>query len=149
MPTTKETLNAFLREGTPAAVVERYVALEQIAEDTNFDSLDNNVVVVDTEATGLSYTKDELIQIAAAKIENGEVTDWYVTFVDPGMEISEDIEHLTHISNDDVVDAPSPQEALRGLVEFAGDAVMLAHNAIFDKTFLTKHAEGYPLLENV
>lgn len=75
MPTTKETLKDFLREGTPAAVVERYIALEQIAEDSNFDSLDSNVVVVDTEATGLSYTKDELIQIAAARIENGEVKD--------------------------------------------------------------------------
>lgn len=75
MPTTKETLKNFLREGTPAAVEERYIALEQIADDTNFDNLDNNVVVVDTEATGLSYTKDELIQIAAAKIENGKVSD--------------------------------------------------------------------------
>ena len=149
MATTKETLNDFMREGTPAAIVERYIALEQIAEDTDFGHLDSNVVVVDTEATGLSYTKDELIQIAAARITNGKVEDWYVTFVDPGQEISEDIEHLTHISNDDVAGAPSPDEALRGLVEFAGDAVMLAHNASFDKTFLTKHAAGYPLLENI
>lgn len=65
------------------------------------------------------------------------------------MEISEDIEHLTHISNDDVAGAPSPNEALEGLVEFAGDAIMVAHNASFDKTFLTKHSAGYPLLENV
>lgn len=65
------------------------------------------------------------------------------------MEISEDIEHLTHISNDDVKGAPSPAEALEGLVKFAGDAVMLAHNASFDKSFLTKHAAGYPLLENI
>lgn len=149
MATTKDTLNEFLREGTPAAIVERYSALEQIAEDTNFGKLDSNIVVVDTEATGLSYTKDELIQIAAARITNGKVEDWYVTFVDPGQEISEEIEHLTHISNDDVAGAPSPEEALKGLVDFAGDAVMLAHNAGFDKTFLTKHAAGYPLLENI
>ena len=75
MPTTKDTLKDYLREGTPAAVVERYIALEQIAKDSNFAHLDRNVVVVDTEATGLSYTKDELIQIAAAKITNGEISD--------------------------------------------------------------------------
>lgn len=149
MATSKDTLKNFLREGTPPAVVERYIALEQIAQDSNFAKLDNNVVVVDTEATGLSLAKDELIQIAAAKINNGEVQDWYVTFVDPGQEISEDIEHLTHISNDDVAGAPDPSEALEGLVNFAGDAIMLAHNASFDKSFLTKHAAGYPLLENI
>ena len=75
MATTKDTLKEFLREGTPAAVIERYIALEQIAQDSDFGPLDNNVVVVDTEATGLSYTKDELIQIAAARITNGEIED--------------------------------------------------------------------------
>lgn len=69
--------------------------------------------------------------------------------MDPGQEIPEDIEHLTHISNDDCVGAPKPDEALKGLVEFAGDAIMLAHNVSFDKTHLTKHAAGYPLLENI
>lgn len=149
MGTDKDTLMKFIREGTPAAVVERYIALEQIAEDCNFGVLDNNIVVVDTEATGLSYAKDELIQIAAAKIKDGKIDDWYVTFVNPGQEISEDIEHLTHISNDDVADAPEPSAALEALVNFVGEAVMLAHNANFDKTFLTKHAAGYPLLENI
>ena len=75
MPTTTETLKDYLREGTPAAVIERYTALENIAEQTSFGSLDSNIVVVDTEATGLSFTKDELIQIAAARIENGKVCD--------------------------------------------------------------------------
>lgn len=149
MSTTKDTLKEFLREGTSPAIIERYIALEDIAEDNDFGVLDNNVVVVDTEATGLSVTKDELIQIAAARIINGKIEDWYVTFVDPGIEISEDIEHLTHISNEDVAGAPSPDEALRRLVDFCGDAVMLAHNATFDKSFLTKHASGYPLLDNL
>ncbi|MDO5329328.1 MAG: exonuclease domain-containing protein [Coriobacteriia bacterium] len=139
----------FLRNGTPQSIVERYESLKHIADNTDFGELDNNIVVVDTEATGLSFTKDELIQIAAAKIMEGKIVDWYVTFVDPGQEISEEIEHLTHISNDDVAGAPTPTEALTGLVEFSGNAVMMAHNASFDKTFLTKHAAGYPLLENI
>ena len=149
MATTKKSLYPFIREGTPEAVIERYCALNQIAQNSDFEKLDNNVVVVDTEATGLSYSKDELIQIAAARITNGKVEDWYVTFVDPGLEISEDIEYLTHISNNDVKGAPSPQDAVKGLVDFAKDSILLAHNATFDKSFLTKHAAGYPLLENI
>lgn len=139
----------FLRHGTPQSIVERYESLKNIADNTDFGVLDNNIVVVDTEATGLSFTKDELIQIAAAKIMDGKVVDWYVTFVDPGLEISEEIEHLTGISNDDVAGAPNPSQAVSGLVEFAGDAVMMAHNVGFDKTFLTKHATGYPLLDSI
>ena len=75
MATTQASLKDFLREGTPDAVIERYIALEQIAEDYDFGCLDSNVVVVDTEATGLSFTKDELIQIAAARITNGQIED--------------------------------------------------------------------------
>ncbi len=115
----------------------------------DFGPLDSNVVVVDTETTGLSFVHDELIQIAAARLEAGEVAGWYVTFVNPGKELSDDIVHLTGITPADLDGAPSPDEALKGLVEFAGDAVMVAHNANFDKTFCTKHPAGYPLLENI
>ena len=46
-------------------------------------------------------------------------------------------------------DAPSPTEALTALVQFVGDAKIVAHNAAFDRTFTTKHPAGYPLLENL
>lgn len=75
MATTLDTLRPFLREGTPQAVIERYIALDSIVADADFGELDNNIVVVDTEATGLSFVKDELIQIAAAKIVNGKIDD--------------------------------------------------------------------------
>ena len=65
------------------------------------------------------------------------------------MDIPEDITHLTHISNNDVEGAPKAKEALTKLVDFVGDATILAHNINFDKTFLTKYAAGYPLLENI
>ena len=106
-------------------------------------------MVLDTETTGLSFSKEELIQIAAARVSGGKIVDWYVTFVDPGKEIPEEISHLTNIFPQDVAGAPTPQEALSGLVEFVGDSFIVAHNAEFDKTFTTAHPEGYPLLENV
>ena len=138
-----------ITDGTPRDVVERYESLPELAEKSDFGALDHNVVVIDTETTGLSFNHDELIQIAAAKMENGEVSDWFVTFVNPGHPIPEDIVHLTGIGEDDVKDASSPQEALASLVDFAGDAIMVAHNTGFDKTFVTRHPQGYPLLDNI
>ncbi len=136
-------------DGTPEDVVERYRGLPELAARSDFGELDRNVVVVDTETTGLSFHHDELIQIAAAKLHCGEVVDWYVTFVDPGKELSDEIVHLTGIREEDLVGAPSPDEALAGLVDFVQDALIVAHNVGFDKHFATNHPAGYPLLENI
>lgn len=135
-------------DGTPPDILARYESLPQVAQEADFGPYDHDVVVIDTETTGVSPKKDELTQIAAARLERGQITDWYVTFVNPGMPIPDEISHLTHIYDSDVADAPSPEEALEGLVAFAGDAKMVAHNAEFDRTFTTKHPAGYPLLEN-
>lgn len=136
-------------EGTPEDVVQRYQALPDRARHASFGALDRNVVVLDTETTGLSFNHDELIQIAAARMEQGEIVDWYVTFVNPGKDLPGEIEHLTNIHPEDLTDAPTPDDALAGLVEFVGDAQVVAHNVGFDKTFVTSHPSGYPLLENI
>lgn len=141
-------LSKHILDGTPSDVVERYRSLPVFADQSDFGVLDRNVVVLDTETTGLSFSHDELIQIAAAKLECGTIVDWYVTFVDPGKALPEEIVHLTGICQRDLEGAPSPGEALSGLAEFVGDAAIVAHNAAFDKHFVTKHPEGYPLLEN-
>ena len=136
-------------DGTPDSVAKRYASLPQLADASDFGPLDRNVVVLDTETTGVSFNHDELTQIAAARLECGRITEWFVTFVNPGKPIPEDVAHLTNIHDEDVADAPSPQEALGRLVEFVGDAKVVAHNVGFDRTFTTRHPEGYPLLENV
>ena len=143
------SIRDYILDGTPEDIVERYESLPDLAVKTEFGVLDRNVVVVDTETTGFSFTHDELIQIAAARLEKGKVVDWYVTFVNPGKPLPEDIVHLTGIHEEDVADAPTPQEALAGLAAFTGDATMVAHNVGFDRTFTTRHPEGYPLLENI
>ena len=135
-------------DGTPEAVIARYASLPERAATSDFGAFDRNIVVIDTETTGVSVRKDELTQIAAARLECGEIVDWYVTFVNQGMPIPEDVAHLTDIHDADVADAPDPQTALAGLVEFVGDAKLVAHNAGFDRSFTTKHPAGYPLLEN-
>lgn len=143
-----DSLQRYISDGTPDEIRERYASLAAAAAAADYGELDRNVVVVDTETTGFSFNHDELIQIAAARMECGKIVDWYVTFVDPGKPIPEEIVHLTGITGEDVAGAPSPNEALAGLAAFAGDAMIVAHNVGFDHTFTTKHPGGYPLLEN-
>lgn len=142
-----DTLQSFISDGTPEAIKARYESLSCAAEHADYGALDRNIVVIDTETTGLSFNHDELTQIAAARMEKGEIVDWYITFVNPGKPIPEEIAYLTNIHDSDVADAPSPSEALAELVKFVGDANIVAHNAEFDRTFTTKHPSGYPLLE--
>lgn len=142
-------VEAFVMDGTPAEIVRRYAQLPALAEALSFGELDENIVVLDTETTGVSYNHDELTQIAAARMEKGRVTDTFSTFVNPGRPIPDDVAHLTNIHDEDVADAPGPEEALALLVDFVGDAKVVAHNAGFDKFFTTRHPAGYPLLENL
>ena len=143
-----ETLRDYVSDGTPAGVFARYASLPAAAAAADFGDLDRNIVVIDTETTGFSLNHDELTQIAAARMERGEVTGWFITFVNPGKPIPEDVAHLTDIHDEDVADAPTPEDALAQLVSFVGDAKLVAHNAEFDRNFTTKHPSGYPLLEN-
>ncbi|MDO4182737.1 MAG: helicase C-terminal domain-containing protein [Coriobacteriia bacterium] len=138
----------FITDGTPDFVCARYASLKAAAQAGHYGVFDENVVVLDTETTGLSFAHDELIQIAAARMVNGEITEWYTTFVNPGKPIPEDITHLTGITDAHVEGAPCPDAALQGLANFVGDAYVVAHNVGFDHNFVTKHPGGYPLLEN-
>ena len=100
-------LKNFISDGTPPEIIARYESLPERAQRSDFGRFDNNVVVLDTETTGFSLVHDELTQIAAARVENGEIVDWFVTFVNPGKPIPEDVAHLTDIHDEDVADAPS------------------------------------------
>lgn len=143
-----ESLRKFISDGTPETTARRYASLAKRAEEADFGELDTDIVVIDTETTGFSFNHDELTQIAAARMEQGKITDWFITFVNPGKPIPDDVAHLTDIHDEDVADAPLPDEALASLVEFVGDSKIVAHNVGFDRTFTTRHPSGYPLLEN-
>ena len=144
----QDALQSFISDGTPDAIRARYASLPALAAELDFGELDRSIVVLDTETTGFSFNHDELTQIAAARMDRGEIVEWFVTFVNPGKPIPEEVAHLTNIHDADVASAPEPEEALAALVKFVGDSKIVAHNAEFDRTFTTRHPSGYPLLEN-
>ena len=147
--TAESSLKTYILENTPARIRERYAHLKEYAQTHTFGALDADVVVLDTETTGFSFNHDELIQIAAARMCNGEIVEWYVTFVNPGKEIPDEVAHLTNIHDEDVADAPDPDIALAGLVDFVGESLVVAHNVGFDRTFVTKRAAGATLKNNI
>ena len=107
----------------------------------NYPEFDGEMVVFDLETTGLHAKSCKIIEIGAVKIKDGRVIDVLNTFVDPEEPISEEITKLTSITDDMVKGAPKEREALDMFLEFAGDDMLVAHNASFDVGFIRVAAE--------
>ncbi|WP_429971785.1 exonuclease domain-containing protein [Fructilactobacillus sp. Tb1] len=94
-------------------------------------------VVVDLEMTGLSVENSEIIQVSAIKYQNDQKVATFNTLVKPEhSEINSFVEHLTHITNDDVADSPVIADVIPKLETFVGDLPIVGHNINFDIKFL-------------
>lgn len=94
-------------------------------------------VVLDFETTGLSPTSDNIIEIAALKIDkNGNELESFSTLVNPLCSIPGKITQLTGITDDMLCDAPCILEVIGDLYAFLGEYPIVAHNAPFDISFL-------------
>ena len=69
--------------------------------------LEDTFVVFDAETTGLSPSKDKLIEIGAVKICKGKIIDRFNELINPNISISSKITSITHITNEMVRDCPS------------------------------------------
>lgn len=124
--------------GVEAYFIDDLVESVKGDADTGFDG---TFICFDIETTGLSAARDKITEIGAVKVENGVITDTFSTFANPEMPIPQKITQLTGITDDMVKDAPSQSEAVGAFLEFAGDNVLVAHNAPFDTSFIAKACE--------
>ena len=123
--------------------VEAYLVddLKDMVEHSKGQSLDDTYVVFDLETTGFSPEKNKIIEIGAVKVVEGKITDRFSQFVNPEVPIPYEIEELTSIRDDMVMDAPKIEEVLPKFMKFCEGAVMVAHNADFDMSFIKKNCE--------
>ncbi len=129
--------------------VEGYLVddLKEIVTDGKGQSLDEKYVVFDIETTGFSPVTNRIIEIGAVKVEHGEITERFSTFVNPQVPIPFHIEKLTSINDGMVMDADTIEVVLPQFLKFVGDAILVAHNANFDVSFIKENAkrQGIPV----
>nr|WP_300787003.1 PolC-type DNA polymerase III [uncultured Acetatifactor sp.] len=127
--------------------VEAYLVddLKEIVTGDKGGTLEDDFVVFDIETTGFSPVNNRIIEIGAVKVCGGQVTERFSTFVNPQVPIPFEIEKLTGIRDDMVTDAPLIEEVLPRFLEFCRGAILVAHNAGFDMSFMLENARRQSL----
>ena len=132
--------------GTELTLVDDTINI--VYRPTDLDLLDTEYVVFDTETTGFNAAGgDQMIEIGAVKIRNGEITDRFDELIDPNRPLPEKITELTNITDEMLKGKPSEEEVTKKFLEWAGDAPMVAHNAKFDISFIEMSMKKYNLGE--
>jgi DNA polymerase-3 subunit alpha (Gram-positive type) len=104
---------------------------------------DTTFVVLDIETTGFNPWNEDLLEIGAIKICNGQTVAEFKTLVKPGKVISEEIQKLTGITPEMVAEAPEPLGVMEEFERFVAGTVLVAHNARFDIGFLKGKYQQY------
>lgn len=140
---SKEELNQVSAPFKVIYGMEAYLVddLKGIVVNSKKQSLEQPYVVFDLETTGFSPVVDKIIEIGGVRVEQGQIVKRFSTFVNPEIPIPFKIESLTGINDSMVMDAPVIEKVLSQFMEFCEGAVMVAHNAGFDMSFIEKNCE--------
>lgn len=130
--------------------IEAYLVDDGVPIVINDDgrSIDDDFVVFDIETTGLSSLNDKIIEIGAVKIINGKIVDKFNKFVNPKIHIPENITKLTGIDDSSVKDAETIDTVIQDFMLFSSDSILVAHNAVFDSSFIKKYCYEYNIKIN-
>ena len=132
--------------GTELTLVDDTVNI--VIRPSELDLLSTEYVVFDTETTGFNAAGvDQMIEIGAVKIKNGEITDTFDELIDPKRHIPDNITEITHITDDMVMGKDDEETVTKKFLDWAKDAPMVAHNAKFDISFLEMAMKKYNLGE--
>jgi DNA polymerase-3 subunit alpha (Gram-positive type) len=134
--------------GLEANLVDDGVPIAYNEQD--LDLATGTYIVFDVETTGLSAVYDTIIELAAVKVVNGEITDRFESFANPHHPLSQTTIDLTGITDDMVENAPEVGDVLKQFHEWIGEDILVAHNASFDMGFLNQGLKRikYEKLEN-
>ena len=124
--------------------IEAYLVndIKTLVMNGHGQSLESEYVVFDIETTGLSFKFCKIIEIGAVRIDKtGKEIARFSEFVNPEMPIPYSITKLTSITDSMVKDADTIDKVMPRFLEFCKDAILVAHNATFDTTFIRVNAK--------
>ncbi len=132
--------------GTELTLVDDTVNI--VYRPTDLDLVNTKYVVFDTETTGFNAAGgDQMIEIGAVKIKNGEITDTFDELIDPKRPLPKKITELTNITDEMLKGKEDEKTVTKKFLEWAGNAPMVAHNAKFDISFIEMSMKKYDLGE--
>lgn len=145
-----DSLNEKTWEG-PVVKTEKLTALEQDnmfghIERYNPKIMGKTIVVFDIETTGLNPDTDQIIELGAVKIEDGNIVEKFSTFVKPTIPIPFEVVRLTGIDDSMVEDAPPVELVIKEFYDWTRGAIISGHNIIgFDIKFIKREGENVGL----
>ena len=92
--------------------------------------------VIDIESNGAPFRKESIIEIAIYRFDGHEITDQFISLVNPEDEISGFVQKLTGITQKMVITAPKFHEIAKRVVEITKDSTLVGHNIDFDYRML-------------
>ena len=117
--------------------------VDLIFNNKTYDLLEQEYVVFDTETTGFYAGSDQMIEIGAVKIKNGEITDRFDELIDPHRPLPKKITELTFITDEMLKGCPSEEEITNKFLNWVGNLPLVAHNAKFDISFMKAACQKY------
>jgi len=99
-------------------------------------------VTLDLETTGLNPEQDAVIEIGAARFEDGQLVETFGSLINPGRSVPERVSAITGIRTDDLIGQPTLREALPGLRALLGGHPIVGHRIDFDLSFLARYGVG-------
>lgn len=129
----------------PWRKIERHPAVTRNLEFfANFDQArpieSYDIVSLDTELTGLSPRRDEIVSIGAVRIKNLKIVvgENFFCYVRPSGDLPKFSTLIHRITPEQISDAPTLKEVLPDFVEFCGDSLLLGHFLELDMAFLNR-----------
>ena len=112
-----------------------------VAADWDVSLEEARWTVFDLETTGLAPATSRICEIGAQNVDCLELAETFETLVNPCVPLPRAIQALTGIEPAQLRSAPPAELAVRRFLAFAGDAILVAHNARFDMGFLDREVE--------
>lgn len=118
------------------------ITIRRLAFPENMDEILNtsDYLVLDTETTGLDPADDKIVQIAIVTVKNGEPVNTFTSFVNPKRHMPEEASKINHITDADLVGAPSEKKIAGTVLSMIDGQTVVVHNAKFDLEFIDRWA---------